>query len=185
MAMKGRHMPSRYPIRLFIVLMVFGLAAAACSSDDADGGTETTMDAEMDMEADHVHETDTAYAFGDPMDPGMADRIVEISGSDDFRFDPESVAITAGETITFRVTNTGAIRHDFVLGDAAMQDAHDAEMAGMSGDMVHDEPHTLSLEPGETKEMTWRMTSSGEILFGCHQPGHYAAGMKGIVTISG
>jgi uncharacterized cupredoxin-like copper-binding protein len=27
------------------------------------------------------------------------------------------------------------------------------------------------------------MAEGGEILFGCHQPGHYEAGMKGIITI--
>jgi uncharacterized cupredoxin-like copper-binding protein len=186
-------MPGKRSIRFFILLMVFGLVAAACSSDDSDGGTETTMDAEMDMEDDHDHEgdmemdMDMAFAFGDPMDAGMADRVVEISAGDSFRFDPESVAVTAGETITFRVTNDGAIPHDFVLGDAAMQDEHEAEMADMAsgGDMSHDEPNAFVIEPGETKEMTWHMTQSGEILFGCHQPGHFAAGMKGTITVSG
>jgi uncharacterized cupredoxin-like copper-binding protein len=33
--------------------------------------------------------------------------------------------------------------------------------------------------------MTWHMTEGGEILFGCHQPGHYQAGMKGTVTVEG
>jgi uncharacterized cupredoxin-like copper-binding protein len=49
--------------------------------------------------------------------------------------------------------------------------------------MMHDEPNAFVLEAGETKEMTWHMTQSGEILFGCHQPAHYEAGMKGIITI--
>jgi uncharacterized cupredoxin-like copper-binding protein len=57
-------------------------------------------------------------------------------------------------------------------------------MADMSGDMMHDESNAFVLEPGETKEMTWHFTQSGEVLFGCHQPGHYAAGMKGTITVS-
>ena len=180
-------MSKKYSVRFLVLLMVFGLVAGACSSDDSDGGTATTMagDMAMDDDADHEMEMDMESAFGDPMDAGTADRVVEISAGDNFRFDPESVTITAGETITFRVTNAGAIPHDFVLGDAASQDEHDIEMANMSGDMMHDEPNAFVLEPGETKEVTWHMTQSGEILFGCHQPGHYAAGMKGTITVSG
>jgi uncharacterized cupredoxin-like copper-binding protein len=67
-----------------------------------------------------------------------------------------------------------------------MQDAHEAEMAEMSGDTaMHDEPNAFILQAGDTKEMTWHMTQSGEILFGCHQLGHYAAGMKGTITMEG
>jgi len=29
------------------------------------------------------------------------------------------------------------------------------------------------------------LTTSGEILFGCHQPGHFAAGMVGGITVEG
>ena len=111
--------------------------------------------------------------------------IIEIDANDDFTFFPEGVAVTAGETVTFRVTNTGVIPHDFVLGDEEMQIEHEAEMAEMSGDMaMHDEPNAFVLEPGETKEMTWHMTATGDVLFGCHQTGHYAAGMKGTVIVA-
>lgn len=95
------------------------------------------------------------------------------------------MTVATGEVVTFKVTNVGAIPHDFVLGDDHLQEEHEAEMAEMSGDMaMHDEPNAFVLV-GETKEMTWMMTEGGEILFGCHQPGHYQAGMKGTVTIEG
>ena len=143
---------------------------------------DTTMAEDMEMADDEGHSEE--FEFGDPMEAEDASRVIEISAEDDFTFDPAGVTVTAGETVTFRVTNVGAIPHDFVLGDSHMQDEHEAEMAEMSGDMaMHDEPNAFVLEPGETKEMTWHMTESGEILFGCHQPGHYQAGMKGTVTI--
>jgi uncharacterized cupredoxin-like copper-binding protein len=175
-------MPRKYSVQLLAILIAFGLVAAACSSDDSDAGAETTMATDMDM----AGEGDEAFEFGDPMDAGMATRVIEIDANDDFTFFPTGVAVTAGETVTFRVTNTGVIPHDFVLGDEEMQVEHEAEMAEMSGDMsMHDEPNTLALEPGETKEMTWHMTATGDVLFGCHQTGHYAAGMKGTVIVSG
>ena len=180
---KGAVMSRRYLFRYLVVLLILGVVAAACSSNDgSDAASETTMAEEMDMAEDEGHSGE--FAFGDPMEAADASRVIEISAEDDFTFDPASVTITEGETVTFRVTNVGAIPHDFVLGDAQMQDEHEAEMAEMSDDMaMHDEPNAFVLEPGETKEMTWHMTEGGEILFGCHQPGHYQAGMKGTVTI--
>ncbi|MEN8239124.1 MAG: plastocyanin/azurin family copper-binding protein [Actinomycetota bacterium] len=177
-------MSQKNPLRYFALFMALGLVFAACSSDDAGTAesSDTTMTEDMDMDAEHSEE----FAFGDPMESSDADRVIEITANDDFTFLPSGATVTTGETVTFRVTNTGAIPHDFVLGDEHMQDEHEAEMAEMGGDMaMHDEPNAFVIEPGETKEMTWHMTEPGEILFGCHQPGHYVAGMKGTVVVSG
>ena len=171
-------MTHKHPLRFFILLMALGLLAAACSSDDS---SDTTMAADMDMEMEGE------FAFGDPMEASDATRVIEITANDDFTFFPSGATVAQGETVTFRVTNDGKIPHDFVLGDAQMQDEHEEEMAEMAGDdmAMHDEPNAFVLEPGETKEMTWHMTEDGDILFGCHQPGHYAAGMKGTVVVTG
>lgn len=176
-------MAQKYRSRYLVMLLILGLVAAACGSDDgSDAASVTTMAEGMDMDDDDGHADE--FEFGDPMDAADASRVIEISAKDDLTFEPASVTITAGETVTFRVTNTGVLPHDFVLGDMHMQDEHEAEMAEMSGDMeMHDEPNAFVLESGETKEMTWHITESGEILFGCHQPGHFAAGMKGTITI--
>lgn len=48
------------------------------------------------------------------------------------------------------------------------------------GEMVmHDEPNAVSLQPGETKELTWTFTSAGELIYG-----HYDAGMRGTLTVT-
>lgn len=53
------------------------------------------------------------------------------------------------------------------------------------GEMVmHDEPNAVSLQPGETKELTGTFTSAGELIYGCHEPGHYDAGMRGTLTVT-
>jgi len=46
-----------------------------------------------------------------------------------------------------------------------------------------DEPNAFVLDPGQTKETTWTFTAAGELLYGCHQPGHYGAGMVGTITV--
>lgn len=122
------------------------------------------------------------FAFGNPADATDATRTVEIAASDDFAFDPAELKVTAGETVTFRIVNHGNQVHDFTLGDQTAQDEHEAEMAEMEG-MAHDQPNVVTIPAGETKELTWTFTEAGTVLFGCHQPGHYAGGMKGEITI--
>lgn len=176
-----------------------GLVMVSCASDGADTGTaasEATTAEEMDITAgdDHAEDEDAedghseGFAFGDPMEAADASRVIEIKALDDFTFDPASVEIEAGETVTFRVENVGLVDHDFTLGDSETQDEHEAEMVEMaaSGNMaMHDEANAFGLTSGEMKEMTWHFTQAGEILFGCHTPGHYAAGMVGSITIEG
>lgn len=103
-------------------------------------------------------------------------------------FDPDSVDVEAGEVITFEVENTGVIPHDFTLGNEEAQEEHASKMAEAMGsegmEMAHTEPNAMTVEPGSTKSLTWRFTESGTVLYGCHQPGHYEAGMVGAVVIS-
>lgn len=172
---------------LVLAALALGLVVAAC-----DDGTSTTAPESTTTVPDTttVPTADTAddhseFSFGEGADAASADRVIEITASDDFRFDPASSEVSAGETITFRVTNTGAIPHDFTLGDEATQQSHAEEMAEMPGMAMPDEPNAMVLAPGETRELTWHFTEAGDLLIGCHQTGHYEAGMKAQVTVQG
>jgi uncharacterized cupredoxin-like copper-binding protein len=77
---------------------------------------------------------------------------------------------------------------NFTLGDEATQEAHAAEMADMGPmggmDGVGD-PNAMTVEPGETKDLTWTFAEpSGDLLIGCHIPGHFEAGMVAQVTVT-
>lgn len=124
------------------------------------------------------------FVFGEPADAANTDRVVEIDTTDDLVFIPAELTVTTGETITFRIVNDGTITHDFTLGDEATQQEHAEEMAEMGG-MAHDQPNTVTVAAGETKELTWTFTQTGTVLLGCHQPGHYEAAMKGQISIEG
>jgi uncharacterized cupredoxin-like copper-binding protein len=125
----------------------------------------------------------TARDVGGPAAAGEAARTVEVSALDAMAFEPTTIALSAGETVKFVVTNMGETAHEFTLGDAAMQHEHAEAMAQMPGGMPHDLPNSIRLQPGETKELTWRFGDAGVLEYACHEPGHYDAGMLGQITV--
>lgn len=50
--------------------------------------------------------------------------------------------------------------------------------------MEHADPNMVTLAGGKTGEIVWQFTKAGKVDFGCLQPGHYDAGMKGAVKVS-
>lgn len=112
--------------------------------------------------------------------PGATE--ISVLLSDSFTMDPPSMPVTAGTTVTFRLTNTGVLDHEFFVGDAAAQDEHEAEM--QAGGMRHDDPNGVSVAAGTTKTFEYTFTTPGELIAGCHVSGHYAAGMKATITVS-
>lgn len=115
--------------------------------------------------------------------PGV--RTVKVSALDSLRFEPAEIRVQSGEMVRFVVTNEGSGEHEFVLGDEATQMEHEGEM-GMGGSMEHEgmDLPALSLQPGEMQEVTATFDRAGTILYGCHVPGHYAAGMVGALTVT-
>jgi len=179
--------------RIVALVATLGLVIAACGGDDGpDAGNSgiggvtavTSADHEDGEEADDDHPSE--FNFGEPADAADADRVIEIKADDDMTFDPDNVQVKAGEIITFRVENIGNLPHDFTLGDAELQDLHGVEMADMPASELgvgDDDPNAFTVLSGETKELTWQFTEATGILMGCQIPGHYAAGMKGEITI--
>ena len=51
-------------------------------------------------------------------------------------------------------------------------------------EMEHAEDNMVSVDPGKTGEIIWRFTRARVVDFGCLQPGHYGAGMKGQVRVT-
>jgi len=166
------------PVGILIIVLA---ACSTAASPSASMGDMASEGSGMPMASDDHAE----FGWGEPAEASDADRVVEISMLDELRFEPATVEVAVGETVTFRVTNNGQLAHDFTLGDEETQAEHDAEMAEGMPDMGHDEPNVLNLEAGESGELTWRFTSPASILYGCHVPGHYDAGMVGALTIAG
>jgi len=112
-----------------------------------------------------------------------ADRNVRIEMSD-IEFSIETLDVTKGETVKFEFTNSGKLDHDAFIGDEAAQTEHEASMR--SGDSGHDHSGSdaITVQPGRTRSLTYTFDEPGEIIVGCHETGHYDAGMKIVVTVA-
>jgi uncharacterized cupredoxin-like copper-binding protein len=114
----------------------------------------------------------------DPGSPGFvagttsAPRVVRIIASDALRFSPDVVTVKAGETITFEVTTMGMASHEFMVGPAADVAA---DAAGT--------PEVADIAMMQTRSLTYTFNGPGPVAFACHAPGHYEAGMKGVVVV--
>jgi uncharacterized cupredoxin-like copper-binding protein len=106
---------------------------------------------------------------------------VEVVMTDAMRFVPEPLAVKAGEEVTFVVRNEGVIVHEFFVGTEEEQVEHAAEMA--EGGMSHGHDNALSLGAGESGSLTMVFAEAASLLIGCHEPGHYDAGMKATLTV--
>jgi uncharacterized cupredoxin-like copper-binding protein len=129
-------------------------------------------------------DTQPSSGVGAPADADEATRTIQVSSLDTMTFEPTSIDVVAGETVTFAVTNKGKGVHEFSLGDASMQQQHADAMAHIPAGMAHDRPGSITMQSGETKQLTWRFGVTGTLEFACHQSGHYQAGMRGQITIT-
>jgi uncharacterized cupredoxin-like copper-binding protein len=104
----------------------------------------------------------------------------------DIAYDPATLSVKAGETVKFVFRNEGAIRHDAFLGDEAAQAAHEKEMRekGSGEKDGHHGEDAITVDPGETGSLTHTFKAGDMLVIGCHEVGHYAAGMKITVTVT-
>jgi uncharacterized cupredoxin-like copper-binding protein len=166
-----------------LAIAILSLGLVACGDDDDDDTTaNASPSATMVMDDEH----EESFSFGHPADASEADRTIEIEALDTLKYDPaDDITVHVGETITFKVQNSGQLEHEFGLGTEEDQADHEQEMQEMatSGMAMHDDPNAFAMMSGETKELTWTFTEPGTVLYGCHVAGHYAAGMKGTITV--
>lgn len=139
--------------------------------------------------------------IGQAGDVSMIDRVIEVEMTE-MKYDPAEIEIEKGETVKFVVTNEGRAVHEFNLGTEAMWDDHKGEMREMmkkglmtmrelrhdkmmEAGMMHDDPNSVLLEPGETAEVIWTFSGEEPVGFACNVPGHREAGMAGAFSIVG
>ena len=103
----------------------------------------------------------------------------------DIAFEPTKLDVAEGETVRLVFTNRGKVTHDAFIGGRTAQAEHEADMREGGGhDHGDDDSNAVTVEPGDTAELTYTFDEPGTVEIGCHQPGHYAAGMKITVEVA-
>jgi uncharacterized cupredoxin-like copper-binding protein len=117
--------------------------------------------------------------------PAGTDRVVELT-MQGMHFIPDRVVVKAGELVAFVVTNPNDIPHELFIGTNADQAAHEAmHMAGAASAQaqVSHGGYGLFLPAHGTGVVSYRFDTPGDVLLGCHLPGHWAAGMVATVVV--
>lgn len=115
-----------------------------------------------------------------PADGGP--RTIQVRMTDELRFEPAEFTVRAGETVRFEVMNAGQFVHEFLIGDEAAQEEFEREMSEGDG-MAHDSAAGVSVESGQTETFEYTFGEAGELLAGCHEPGHYPGGMVATIGV--
>lgn len=114
-------------------------------------------------------------------------RSIEMEMSDNMRFSPERIQVEAGETIRLMVSNSGQTEHELVIGTEEDIKAHAESMKKGSG---HDHDHghaggaAITLGPGKKGELVVTFPQEGTLQMACLVPGHYEAGMRGVLQVT-
>lgn len=102
----------------------------------------------------------------------------------DTAYNPTTLTVPHRRKITFRFTNHGKIPHDAFIGDQAAQAEHEQEMQSGGAHHGHGDDPAVTVDPGKTATLSHTFDRAGTTEIGCHQPGHYDAGMKITVTVT-
>lgn len=133
--------------------------------------------------AGHAHAT---FAAGQPADPKKPFRTIEVSIQDEngnMMYVPGEIKVKTGEQIKFVLKNDGVLDHEFILDSFEGNAKHKKEME-KNPEMEHDDPNAKRIASKKGAEIFWKFTKAGRFEFGCLIPGHYEAGMKGVVIVS-
>ena len=95
---------------------------------------------------------------------------------------PNVVRVPAGVPVTFVITNTDPIDHEWIVGDAATHERHRT-----GTEPVHNaRPTEISIPALSERRTTVTFAAgTGSEAFICHLPGHEAYGMVGTVIVAG
>lgn len=168
-------------MRIAAFFALFAIAATPATAHGPDPGHGKAAPKPSEAPSP-LHADGHAATLGMPGDSKSVSRTIAVAMSDAMRFAPDRIDVKKGETIRFVVTNSGATKHEMVLGTAEELREHAALMAKFPG-MEHDDPNAVSVEPGKTGTLIWKFENAGTFSFACLLPGHFEAGMKGMLAV--
>ncbi|MGK7371200.1 MAG: plastocyanin/azurin family copper-binding protein [Candidatus Halalkalibacterium sp. M3_1C_030] len=185
---------------LFIFSLALIVSACSGSSDQQQQATEGAEEAETTMEAEgrtiDVYGIDRMkYVVKDTTGGVMVGESVEVNGETYYML--EGISAETGEELTVKLTTisslpASAMAHNFVLleGDADAQEFVNASMKAKDNDYIAPNMTDIILAQTEmvggeesTQVSFSAPETAGDYEYLCSFPGHFAAGMKGILSV--
>ena len=134
----------------------------------------------------HSHGNDQGHTDSAAPLAQVVSRSIDVRMDDTMRFAPDTLQVQVGETIRFVVHNAGKVEHELVLGTDADIRAHAEDMKkGTDHSHSHAGAAAISVAPGQTGELVVTFPQTGTLQMACLIPGHYEAGMKGQLKVTG
>lgn len=155
---------------LLLALMLLGAAPAFAHGDETHKKTSSLVKMEQ-------------KEWGIGGDAKAVKRTIEVKMADNMRFTPDRIEVKEGDTLRIRLSNTGQVLHEMVLGTAPVLAEHAALMKRFPN-MEHDEPYMAHVPAGKTGEIIWTFNRPGEFDFACLIAGHFEAGMVGKIVVT-
>ena len=124
-------------------------------------------------------------------------RLIEITGNDQMKYSVATITAKPGELLHVRLKSAGtlpkiAMAHNFVLLAKGTDPAAFTTASATASATGYIPPQfkakvlasTALVGPGETVNVTFKApTAPGRYVYLCSFPGHYVAGMKGVLTV--
>lgn len=111
---------------------------------------------------------------------------IEVSVQDEFKFNPATINVGAGQDVNITFNNTGSVEHSLNILKAGEELEHVVEDVG-DEEHLHEallfDIHETA--PGESVSETFTApTEAGEYTIACLVPGHVEAGMVGTLQVA-
>ncbi len=125
---------------------------------------------------------------GPPTSETSSPRTVDLTMTEQMTFEPTRIDVLPGETVVFRVRNVSNESHEAYIGTEEEQRLHETVHAVRAAEEQTTTTHSgyaVHVAPFGTGELVATFDQAYEFVIGCHYPGHYAAGMRAVIDVSG
>jgi uncharacterized cupredoxin-like copper-binding protein len=157
------------------LIMTSGAVFAATNHEHHDM-SDTKMD----------HSTMTMEGMSDvgmPAKGAKPDKVIHVLLSDDMKIQfKKEVKIEANDMVQFVVMNVGKKDHELTIGSPAEQIKH-REMMKSMGNHAHDSGSTVTVKPGEAKQLLWHFHGGTVVELACNISDHAQQGMVKMINL--
>lgn len=114
-------------------------------------------------------------------------RRIDLTMTDEMRFEPATIRVRAGETIRFVVRNASTEDHEAYIGTDEEQRTHATDHSGFGPkeqSTIEHMGYGVHVPALGDSELVAAFDEGTEYVIGCHYPGHYQAGMRAVIEVS-